>query len=279
MNKPIIILVMGLPGSGKTILCKAALLPLLPRSTRYLNADEVRTQANDWDFTTEGRLRQARRMKELASEPSPPVVVVDMVAALEEQREIIGADYLIFMDTIEKGRFEDTNQAFERPFVDEDIWGPNDEDPLYEDGTRFGCWHYSRAQEVAGVLGLKISGRVSTQQYKETINHPHGLMIGRFQPWHQGHRTLFEKILKQYGRVVIGIRSMPESESNPYSTSDVELMINEDLDRDYEGLYTTLILPNIEGVHWGRDVGYKTGRIHLPADIEAISATQIRSMK
>jgi cytidyltransferase-like protein len=106
---------------------------------------------------------------------------------------------------------------------------------------------------------------------------PTGLMIGRFQPWHKGHRTLFEKILEKEGQVCICIRdTQGTSEKDPLDAETVALRINDDLSTDFEGKYQIVILPNITGVYYGRDVGYKVEQIKLDDEIEAISATNIR---
>ena len=109
---------------------------------------------------------------------------------------------------------------------------------------------------------------------------PHGLMVGRFQPWHPGHRALFKEIQDKHGRVCIGIRNTYlTSQKDPYTIEEVINQIKSDLDKDFDGCYSIQILPNITGIHWGRDVGYETGQIKLPEDIEAISATEIRKKK
>ena len=105
---------MGLPGSGKTTLAKL----LVPRfNAVWLNADKIREQYNDWDFTPEGRTRQANRMKQLAEKAIDKnrVVIADFVCPLEETREDFNADYIIWMNTIKEGIFEDTNQMFISP--------------------------------------------------------------------------------------------------------------------------------------------------------------------
>ena len=109
-----IILVMGLPGAGKTTLADE-MAPLL--NAKRLNADEVRKAANDWDFSEEGRVRQANRMRDLAKKlrDKGSYVVADFVCPTREARKLFGADYTIWMDTIEKGRFDDTNQMFVKP--------------------------------------------------------------------------------------------------------------------------------------------------------------------
>ena len=109
-----IILIMGLPGSGKTTLA-SELVPLL--KAKWLNADEVRKEANDWDFSPEGRARQANRMRDLAKKlrDEGNYVVADFICPTKEARKLFGADYTIWMNTIKSGRYEDTNKMFEKP--------------------------------------------------------------------------------------------------------------------------------------------------------------------
>jgi adenylylsulfate kinase len=106
------ILIMGLPGAGKTTLAKALQTRL---SCVWFNADEIRARYNDWDFSTEGRIRQSKRMRILADDSSNEYVIADFVAPLKQMRDIYAADYVIWMDTIAEGRFEDTNRVFEPP--------------------------------------------------------------------------------------------------------------------------------------------------------------------
>lgn len=106
------ILIMGLPGAGKTTLAQALQKKL---NAKWFNADDVRKQYNDWDFSHEGRMRQGRRMRELADKSLADFVIVDFVAPLQEMRDIFAADFTIWVDTIREGRFEDTNQIFVPP--------------------------------------------------------------------------------------------------------------------------------------------------------------------
>jgi len=106
------ILIMGLPGSGKTTLAQALQENL---DADWYNADEVRKQFNDWDFSPEGRIRQSCRMRELADESIADFVIADFVCPLPEMRDIFNADWTIWVDTIKEGRFEDTNRAFIAP--------------------------------------------------------------------------------------------------------------------------------------------------------------------
>ena len=131
-----IILIMGLPGAGKTTLANE--LNKLIESKR-LNADEIRRAANDWDFSEEGRTRQSKRMSEVAIKLKNEGnnVIADFICPTPEARKLFPADYIVWVDTIEKGRFEDTNQMFVKPekydfhvtSQDAQLWAPK----IFED--------------------------------------------------------------------------------------------------------------------------------------------------
>ena len=108
------ILIMGLPGSGKTYLAQR-LQPLL--NAAWFNADKVREMANDWDFSPEGRTRQSLRMKSLADYESDNdrIVICDFICPTSETRKMFNPDIVVWLDTIKEGRFEDTNKLFEEP--------------------------------------------------------------------------------------------------------------------------------------------------------------------
>ena len=105
---------MGLPGAGKTTLANE-LAPSL--KAKRLNADEIRKAANDWDFSEEGRKRQAKRMAEhaLKLKNEGNYVVADFICPTPEARSLFPADFIIWVDSIKEGRFEDTNQMFIKP--------------------------------------------------------------------------------------------------------------------------------------------------------------------
>ncbi len=127
---------MGLPGAGKTTLAEA-LAPMI--NAKRLNADEVRKAANDWDFSPEGRTRQAKRMADFALKLKSEgnYVVADFICPTPEARKLFPADYVIWVDTIKAGRFEDTNQMFVKPekfnfhvtSQDAQLWAPK----IFED--------------------------------------------------------------------------------------------------------------------------------------------------
>ena len=127
---------MGLPGAGKTTLAET-LAPMI--NAKRLNADEVRKAANDWDFSPEGRTRQARRMADFALKLKSEgnYVVADFICPTAEARKLFPADYVVWVDTIKEGRFEDTNQMFIKPekydfhvtSQDAQSWAPK----IYED--------------------------------------------------------------------------------------------------------------------------------------------------
>ena len=108
------ILIMGLPGSGKTYLAER-MQPILKAA--WYNADKVREMANDWDFSPDGRIRQSLRMKNLADfeKEHGRIVICDFVCPTFETKNNFDPDITIWMDTIKSGRYEDTNKMFEKP--------------------------------------------------------------------------------------------------------------------------------------------------------------------
>ena len=105
---------MGLPGAGKTTLAEE-LAPMI--NAKRLNADQVRKAANDWDFSAEGRKRQAKRMADFALKLKNEGnnVIADFICPTPEARQLFPADYVVWVDTIKAGRFDDTNQMFVKP--------------------------------------------------------------------------------------------------------------------------------------------------------------------
>jgi adenylylsulfate kinase len=267
------ILIMGLPGSGKTYLATALKKYIetnsdffnSPAETLYgsratvawFNADDVRKRYNDWDFSTEGRIRQSHRMRELADDTRADFAICDFVAPLVEMRNNFKADWTIWVDTIREGRYADTNAAFVEPeHYDFRV-------------TEQNC------EKWAEFIGQHIIDRRRRPVFdwkKETVQ-----MLGRWQPWHDGHRALFERLIARTGQVVIQIRDVQGWQgSNPFEVAKVKSFIRRDLDPLYQGQYEIQVVPNIVHIGWGRGVGYTSGEETFDEAITDISATKIR---
>lgn len=247
-----IIQIIGLPGSGKTTLAHALLQKI---DAVHLNADEVRATVNsDLGFAIEDRIEHARRLGEIARLISEQgkTVIVDFVCPTKETRKAFGnADFLIWVDRIKSGRFEDTNSIWQKPI----LWDLRIED------------------------GLTIEEEVDLVIEKANLfdwSAPTTLQLGRYQPWHEGHEALKAEAHKRTKQVLVGVR-------NTYGTSEKDPLTYEEVERRISGnrrdlRQDTLVmrLPNITNIVYGRDVGYKIEHIDLPPEIQAISATQKR---
>lgn len=254
------ILIMGLPGAGKTYLSQHIVnhLQLNNKKVEWLNADNIRREYNDWDFSHEGRIRQSKRMRDLAdTKTDKDFVICDFVAPLVEMRNNFKADWTIWVDTINEGRYADTNSIFEEPK------------------------HYDfRVTAQEGELwGELIADHIINNRRRPVFDwkKPTVQMLGRWQPWHEGHRALFERLLQRTGQVIIQVRDVQGwQNSNPFEVSKVKRFITRDLDPLYQGQYQIQIVPNIVHIGWGRNVGYTSGEEVFDSSITDISATEIR---
>jgi GTPase SAR1 family protein len=282
MINPTRILIMGLPGSGKTYFAERLKqfiedngdifkvnpdrllnyegIPdhkLMKVSVDWFNADEVRKRYNDWDFSRDGRIRQSLRMFEFAMKCSGEFVICDFVAPLPEMRHNFKADWTIWMDTIDAGRYEDTNRAFVPPDV-------------YD--FRVTEQNAERWVEFVGTHILENRRRPRFDWRKETA-----LLLGRYQPWHTGHRALFERAIEKSGQVIIQVRDCQGwNDSNPFDFEKVKSFIKRDLDPIYQGQFEVMLVPNVTEIVYGRDVGYKITQETFTDEIHSISATKIR---
>lgn len=253
------ILIMGLPGAGKTYLAERLRERLWQegRTVSWLNADEVRKEYNDWDFSFEGRIRQSHRMRVLADSSTNDYVIADFVAPLPEMRNNYKADWVIWVDTIREGRYADTNAMFDEP----DVY---DFRIIEQAGEKW-------AEFIADHI-LEDRRRPRFDWQRETVQ-----MLGRWQPWHDGHRALFERAIAKTGQVCIMIRDCQGWQgSNPFEIEKVKKFIRRDLDPLYQGQYEIIAVPNIVNITYGRDVGYKIEQEVFDESIHNISATKIR---
>ena len=266
------ILIMGLPGAGKTYLAQhildhlqdsykvneLSLTPVSKIKVGWLNADDVRKKYDDWDFSEAGRIRQSKRMRELADAMTDmDYVICDFVAPLVEMRNNFKADWTVWVDTIDRGRYEDTNRAFVPPEQ----------------------YDFRVTEQNAEKWGEFIAAHIIDNRRRpvfdwrrETVQ-----MLGRWQPWHEGHRALFERLLKRTGQVVIQIRDCQGWQgTNPFEIEKVRGFIRRDLDPLYQGQYEIQVVPNIVHIGWGRNVGYTAAEETFDESITDISATKIR---
>jgi len=254
------ILIMGLPGAGKTTLAQwiVDFLQREGKSIGWLNADEVRKKYDDWDFSHDGRIRQSKRMRELADAMTDmDYVICDFVAPLVEMRNNFKADWTVWVDTIREGRYADTNAMFQEPEVYD----------FRVTEQRAEWWGEFVAAHI-----IDNRRRPTFDWKKETVQ-----MLGRWQPWHEGHRALFERLISRTGQVIIQVRDVQGWQgSNPFDIAKVKSFIRRDLDPLYQGQYEIQIVPNIVHIGWGRGVGYTSGEETFDESITDISATKIR---
>ena len=247
------ILVFGLPGSGKSFFSKE-LIKYLGDNVEYLNGDEIRKRFDDWDFSIEGRTRQAQRILDLSleAEKNGKYVVMDFVCPTNSLRYLIKADIHVYMNRKPVRDYPDTTSLFQIPFL-----------PNYT------------VKEDTDTMQVISNIVYDVRRDEFDPKKPTALMIGRYQPFHAGHKALFLKALEKHGQVCIAIRDMPRGDNNPYNAEEVSKRIEQEL-INYVGKYIIEIVPNIVDVVYGRDVGWTVSKIDLPPEIEAISATKIR---
>ena len=113
--------------------------------------------------------------------------------------------------------------------------------------------------------------------YKWDNKKPTAQMLGRWQPFHDGHYALFEEIVKITGQVCIQIRDVKGVDDNPFDFETVKKNIEEKLNPKYENIFKIMLVPNITNISYGRGVGYKIEEVVLPEKIQKISATKIRA--
>ena len=109
------------------------------------------------------------------------------------------------------------------------------------------------------------------------MTNQYSMFIGRWQPWHAGHRWLIDQQLNKGKKVLLCIRDVPKDEKNPWSAYQIMMMLSTELfDLLNEGKVKLMIIPDIESINYGRGVGYEVNEHVPPQDIHDISATKIR---
>jgi len=245
-----IIQVIGLPGAGKTTFAKE----LADRiNAIHLNADAVRAELNkDLGFSPEDRLEQARRMGALSRLLSNQGyhVVVDFVNPTAETRASFGnPDRVVWMNREPVRDFPDTTAMWEIPANPSLTFDDRTE---YADAARIACIDFQL----------------------HDWRQPTTLMLGRYQPWHEGHHALYQEAGTRTPQVMLGVRNTYKtSEKDPLDFEQVRGYIAQDPVMDKA---MVIKMPNITNIVYGRDVGYKIEQVSLGAEIESISATQKR---
>jgi hypothetical protein len=241
-----IIQIMGQAGAGKTVLAQA----LADRiNAIHINADKVRAGLNkDLGFELKDRIENARRLGELARLLEDQIVIVDFICPTNETREAFGKpNILIWVNRIEQGRFEDTNKMWQDP-TDYDL-------------------------EIKTGLTIDEEVQLIIKQFSlPDWKAPTTLLLGRYQPWHEGHEALKEKAHERTEQVVVGVR-------DTYGTSEKDPLCYEEVaNRIRTATRSPFVvkMPNITNIVYGRDVGYKIEQVDLGAEIHAISATKKR---
>jgi GTPase SAR1 family protein len=246
------ILVMGLPGAGKTTLARILAARLC---AVHYDADQVRANINqDLGFSPADRIEQARRMGWLCDRvvAANGIAIADFVCPLPETREAFGPAFTIWVDRIAESRFEDTNRLFTPP-ERYDLRVGAEGEPEY--------WAERIAAEILPTFDPK---------------KPTALFVGRYQPFHDGHRALILEGMRRVGQVCVAVRDTGGTGANdPFAFEYVKARIEASL-KDYAGRFTVVPLPNVTAVFYGRDVGYAVERIDLDAAVTGISATDLR---
>ena len=245
-----IIQIVGLPGSGKTTLAKELASRI---NAIHLNADEVRSNLNkDLGFTKEDRVEHSRRLGALSRllDSQGHHVVVDFINPTSETREAFGkVDKVIWRNRKPTRDYPDTTAMWELPL---------NVDLMFDD-----------------LIESQDAARLSIVDFQlHDWREPTTLMLGRYQPWHEGHHALYKEAGNRTKQVLLGVRdTYKTSEKDPLNFNEVKSYIDKDPIMEKA---LVLKLPNITNIVYGRDVGYKIEQIDLGADIHAISATEKR---
>lgn len=245
---------MGLPGSGKTTLAEILVSKL---NAAWFNADAVRQDIySELGFDYEDRIEHATRMGKLCdwAKMGGNYVIADFVCPVQKARQAFNADFTVWVDRIQAGRYEDTNKMFERP--------------LHYDIRLMNGTPEEWAEQVVQKLN-------ETEQWDNQA--PTALLIGRYQPFHIGHKTLVKEAIERTGQCCIALRDVGGiDEKNPYDFEKVKQEIYSAC-IEFGNKIKVVELPNITDVFYGRGVGYNIEQLELSKELQAVSATKIRA--
>ena len=248
------ILIMGLPGGGKTTLAEILTQKL---NAVWFNADAVRQDIySELGFSESDRLEHAKRMGKLCEWASlgGNYSIADFICPTQETRDAFNADFTIWVDRITEGRYEDTNKMFEKPMH---------YDVRLIEGS---------AEEWAEKVISKLN---ETEKWDNQA--PTALLIGRYQPFHVGHKTLVAESIKRSGQCCIALRDVGGiDDSNPYDFEKVKAEIHAAC-IEFGDKIKVVELPNITDVFYGRGVGYNIEQLELSKELQSVSATKIRA--
>jgi hypothetical protein len=250
------ILIMGLPQAGKTTLAEV-LKPLI-RAVHF-NADAVRKNVNkDLGFTHEDRIEQARRMGWLCDQvtASGHCAIADFICPTPDTRTAFGEAFTVYVDTNKPTPYADTKSMFVPPTA-----------PDYHVKTQDAAFHAGTIAALLLDTNLGFNWR-----------RPTALFLGRYQPFHDGHKALVLEGLERVGQACIAVRDTEGTdEKNPFGFVSIRARIEEAM-AEHMSKIAIISLPNITNIFYGRDVGYSIEQIDLPEALQAISATNIRKM-
>lgn len=255
----------GLPCSGKTTIANELAKHI---HAEVLDGDDIRRIIKNTDFSFEGRKNHMLSVAEFASILSKyNNVVVSLVSPLKEVREEIKNRYpnlteiYVYAD-LETCKKRDVKGMYKLA-MEGKIKNFTGVDDIYEEPD------ISTTKIDTTKMNLKECVKEILQ--KHHISEKYSLFIGRWQPLHQGHLALFDKMRQEKRKILIGIRNTGIDESNPYSVRErIEMIKTQVPDAE------VVVLPDIEAVCYGRKVGYEIKEIKLGEDLESISATKIR---
>ncbi|MCX6722004.1 MAG: adenylyl-sulfate kinase [Candidatus Staskawiczbacteria bacterium] len=256
----------GLPCAGKTTIAKELAKNI---HAEILDGDDIRKIIKNTDFSFEGRRTHMNSVAEFASILSKyNHVVVALVSPLKEVREEI------------KERYSNLTEIY--VYADIDTCKKRDVKGMYKLAMEGKIKNFTGVDDIYEEPGTRTTVVDTTKMNpqecvkkildKHYVSQKYSLFIGRWQPLHQGHMALFDKMRQEGRKILVGIRNTGIDEQNPYSVGERVEMIKKQVP-DAE----VVILPDIEAVCYGRKVGYEIKEIKLGEDLEKISATAIRA--